>query len=685
VNSTWLGAWYGAVAWGAYAACEAVFFTLAPLVFGYADVVTFTHWKFTALLCFIYLCAGVLFGSLGGLIVARQPGPPYQQAAMLALVLAYVSHLLAAWHASSEPPSALALIPSAALVLAILAWIRWPLAMRGVRYLTGSWTVSALLIGLSLLAVHQSLILWIGLFVVAPLAAVIDRKVLEPRWSRQALAVAAVVCLVVGGAAVATKELVIPPHRAGPPSATHPNVVLIVMDTVRADHLPVYGYERDTTPRLKNFAREATLYTRAVACSNFTLPSHASIFTGLYPRAHGAILFPPGSSTVLPLDNRYRTVAEVLAEHGYRTLAVVSNTAYVVPEFGVDQGFEVFDARRVAPLTWEGHFLRDGVRGLLNLFASTAGLDEKYRDAAAITTDAISHINSAISSVRPFFMFVNYMDAHAPYIPPAPYDILFRGKDRRMTLSRYYGMQKTVVSQRREITTEERDHLLSQYDGAIAYVDRQLGRLFDFLRQAGVYDSALIVVTSDHGEAFGERNFVEHWQSLFQNEVHVPLLVRYPHQRTGKVETGLVSHVDLMPTILDAVGIKPPEGLHGRSLVHGNANDPRPVFSEVSRGEWLRVLRPHLPPVQYSVHQGNVKLITSSLDGSSCSGETDGLYDLARDPAESHDLCKIEAVRADAMRQVLARWLESTPLQVKRRPGSDLKLLERLRGLGYIR
>jgi arylsulfatase A-like enzyme len=236
------------------------------------------------------------------------------------------------------------------------------------------------------------------------------------RWGVAGLLVVACAC----GAGFSAKMPALP-KRDQAKTGQRPNVVLIVMDTVRADHTSVYGYDRDTTPFLRELAKEATLYTRAFAVSDFTLPTHASMFTGLYPRTHGAYYAPPNYPNGLPLSQRFTTMAEVLQANGYRAAGIVANAGYLSTSMGFSQGFELFDSRlpeRVAAPS-RSPYLRRRVHELLDRFVSTADFEPTTRRAQEINHEAETFLNQVDG---PFFLFLNYMDAHNPYAPPPPFD-----------------------------------------------------------------------------------------------------------------------------------------------------------------------------------------------------------------------------------------------------------------------
>ena len=332
-------------------------------------------------------------------------------------------------------------------------------------------------------------------------------------------------------------------------AARGPNVILISLDTVRADHLSVYGYARNTTAHLKELAGESEVYTRAISSGDMTLPTHASLFTGLYPSHHGAH-FSKEQRLGVPLDNRYDTLAGVLRDRGYWTGGVVANGGYLSIAFGLNRGFTYWDQRlpavKLAPLS--PAWLRGRLRDLAVRFVPTSQWDRVARGAEAINQSVYDALEQRPRD-RAFFLFVNYMDAHVPYIPQVPFRDLFPGRDSAFTESRYIATYMDVVGQDRAIGTSERAHLVSQYDAGIAYLDSQLGALFARLKSAGLWENSLVIVTSDHGEALGEHNQLDHGGlSLLRRPDPRPAVDQVPrrepqgHDRSTGGERGRHAH-----------------------------------------------------------------------------------------------------------------------------------------------
>ncbi len=457
-----------------------------------------------------------------------------------------------------------------------------------------------------------------------------------------------------------------------------PNVLLITLCTVRADHMSVYGYPRRTTPHLERLAAEATVYRQSVAAGNMTLISHASLFTGLYGFEHGAhcgLGAPHGRS----LDERYDTLAEVLRKNGYFTAAVGANTWFLIRKYNLQQGFEYYDVRGSKLYLQElpRYVVRCRFGELLGDRLPYRDLQRWTRDAGEINREVLKVLEGVRASGGPFFLFVNYVDAHGPYLPPEPFRSMFAGYDRSFRLSDYYRLWREVLTQRRQISYQERLHLISQYDGAIAYVDHCLGRLFSEMKRMGLYDNTLVIITSDHGEAFGERGVIGHASTVYQDQIRVPLVIRYPKQRVGSVVDEVTSGVDVFPTVMGVVRLRGPDGLAGRSLVERWNAAGRAVFSEGLPGAVHAEMHRRFRESLRAVVVGRWKLIMGS------SG-TRELYDLSTDPDETRNVYGAEP----EVRARLERILDASRREERTNKGKPVKLhpeiLERFRGLGYV-
>jgi len=321
---------------------------------------------------------------------------------------------------------------------------------------------------------------------------------------------------------------------AGPKKPT--DVILVVMDTTRADHLSVYGYERETTPNLESFASEAVVYERAWSTSSWTLPGHASLLTGRYVTAHGAHMRPdlaPDSLGDNPprLPESVVTAAELLAEKGYHT-AAFAGAGWLAPEFGLLQGYSVKDAKNLRDVS-----------------------------AGELTDRAIKWLD-AIPPGEPVHLLLNYFDAHWPYKPPDGFDI-FSGGTGSARGPGHDKRSRPPIPADSDLAGKLKA-AIALYDGEIRYVDQQIGRLFEALRRLGRFNDALIAVVADHGESFGEHGAMGHGAWLYETVLRIPFIVRWPGGRNGgtRVEHP-VSIVDMAPIIAHETGVKFADDIDG--------------------------------------------------------------------------------------------------------------------------
>jgi len=700
------GAVQGLVAWTALAAVECGLLSLAPWLLRPHYAYTPVHPGFTGLAFLAYAGVGLLLGGLTGMAAGRRGwvGPHTAVLGSFTVVVAFDANLLQEVlfglgpFSFKQSPTHLLLplagsVPLLAAMVTSAASERWHARLR---FLTNPWTTALLLVGLpwttlNLLATSGTATKAIGVatvpvavvlgsFVVArALERTVGRRSLPARLRLLLLAVVALVLL------AATVPLRQTPRVAGAPpelpagAPPRPNVLLITLDTVRADHLSVYGYARDTTPELRGFARSATLYTRAVSSGAMTLTTHGSLFTGLYGRQHGAHrseATPAGR----PLAARFETLAERLAGTGYWTTAVVANTAYLSHGFGFDQGFHHYDVRGPVILNASApvYSPRRWLRSLLSRTLPRAAAERTYRPADAINEDAFAVLERASRRDGPFFLFLNYMDAHHPLIPPAPFDGLFPGKDPSFRSDDYYRLLRGLVRDGRPPTGEERAHLVSQYDGAIAYVDSRVGELFRKMQELDLWTNTLVVVTSDHGEALGEHSLLNHGVSVYQDQVDVPLIIKPPGAPTARTVEGLTGSVDVFATILDVAGAGVPEATSGSSLAAADPGPDRVVAAESYPWEVLVRLNPRFRRVQRAVFSGPWKLVASSDGGRE-------LYDLEEDPAEKVNLYREDDPISRDLEARLEQWLELTVAPADSAGAAiDPEMRTRLRALGYV-
>ncbi|MBI4881398.1 MAG: sulfatase [Planctomycetes bacterium] len=332
------------------------------------------------------------------------------------------------------------------------------------------------------------------------------------------------------------------------PPATYqrPNVLLVTLDTVRADRLGCYGCERDTSPRLDRLAAESLRFSAAYAQSSFTPPSHASLFSARHVASHGVAWW----HHRLPAE--VVTLAEVLRDAGYCTASF--SPLALGSQNGLDQGFE-----RVVEMRDEGDWTLplDEDRGNDVRFAPAAAINERFASWLAEPRD------------RPFFAWVHYYDAHRPYAAFAPERAFCARRDEPFGNSQRDYRLTPEERRARAIGPEEARVLKDRYDSGLLALDRELGRLLDAVEASGLAGDTLVIVTADHGEAFDE--FAEEWFThdplLHDAVTHVPLIVRFPDRRlAGRTVDRLAQLIDVAPTLFDYLGLPAPFGMQGRSL-----------------------------------------------------------------------------------------------------------------------
>ena len=447
-----------------------------------------------------------------------------------------------------------------------------------------------------------------------------------------------------------------PPFRAGAP-----NVLLVSIDTLRADHVHAYGYPRATTPTIDRLAAEGVRFDVALAPAPWTLPSHMSLLTGLAPLRHGVL------DDGMRLSADAVTLAEALRGAGYVTAGFVS-APYLEADYGFAQGFDSYDDYSVSPAS--EHLSHRAVTSPRLLAAVTRWIDQWELQAER----------------RPFFLFVHMWDPHYDFIPPPPFDRRFdpdytgsvSGDDFERGSAVHAGMDPRDLA-----------HVIALYDGEIAWTDQHLGRILDRLRAAGELDRTLVVVTGDHGEEFFEHGVKGHRQNLYDTALRVPLVMRLPDVvPSGVVVARQVRLLDVASTILGIIGLTPPAGF-AAAANEGEppARDLQPLFDRVADpaagAAWPELVAVgDLHGEVGSLRTEREKIILGSYKGTPIAKR----FDLASDPGELHDLIGQDPASEAPLREALAharRALTGSPvLSVGVQVDEDH--LERLRALGYI-
>jgi len=421
------------------------------------------------------------------------------------------------------------------------------------------------------------------------------------------------------------------------------NVVLITIDTLRADHLGCYGYKQIKTPNIDALAADGVRFERAFAVVPVTLPSHTSMLTGTYPMLSGMHDF--SGNKLSPLQP---TLASVLKAAGYQTGAVIAS-AVLDSRFGLNQGFDFY----------YDHF--DFSR------LDEANLDEMERPGNVVADVALNWLEKdglgkdapPKHSQKKFFLWMHLYDPHYPYRPPEPYS---------------------------------REYAERPYDGEIAFADEQVGRLLRFLKEKGIYQNTIIVLCGDHGESLGEHGEKTHGFFIYNATMHVPLIIRLPENgvpdNAAHTVSDPVSLVDLMPTVLEAMGMDVPPQVQGRSLLPELRGDrARQGQQEVRQEEQAARERflygeTYLPRLHFnwSELRGAENTKYHFIDA-----PRPELYDLTKDPGELHNLFAEKKAVAEEMRAKLAGMIReySAGKELAEKTGLDPALMERLKALGY--
>ena len=424
-------------------------------------------------------------------------------------------------------------------------------------------------------------------------------------------------------------------------------IILISLDTLRADHLGSYGYHRNTSPHMDTFAREGIVFENAVVQSPWTPSSHASIMTSLYPTSHGVYSDSP------MLDTSHMTLAELLQEAGYQT-AAFTDGGWMNGEFGLKQGFDIYD--------------------------------DEGGGIAKIIPKVKEWLNK--NGSKHFFIFIHCYDIHSPYNPPLPYNSIFH--EFPYTGHLIPSSNNLVLANKNKLTTSEADlkHFISLYDGGIRYTDEKIGEFLSYLNKFGLKDHSLIVITSDHGEEFKEHGKFLHGQLYFRSNLHVPLIMHIPNypKKTIRIKE-LVRSIDLLPTILEISGLPSNQQAQGKSLLplikrHTSFFD---LFLWQSINFFGKDSTTSLAEIKYpNVHYWSLITDDGYLVISDLKLESMQLFNLSVDPLAKAD---ISDVNADISEKLLIQWKD---LYEKKTNTTSLKIdiaeqtRAKLEELGYV-
>lgn len=427
------------------------------------------------------------------------------------------------------------------------------------------------------------------------------------------------------------------------PKATAPNVVIVLVDTLRADALGTHGAPRlGVSPHVDDFAKQSLVFERAITPNAWTVPAVASLFTASWPQTHGVLRFRPYRAVELEtLSETFVTLAEVFQANGWRTGALLK-TGVITASHGFDQGFHDFD--RLGGDVGSG------------------------QSAAQLTHGAVRWIDERSEPERPFLLYLHYMDPHTPYQPPPPLPDWARSSQSQLT-----GAHHEVAALDRgdrTATAADQEHLRALYDAEVQTFDRAFGELMDHLHHAELDRPTAVVLIADHGEQLGEHDGWLH-SDLWPENILVPWMVRFPGLAPRRVGQA-VSTVDLAPTLTTLAGLPAPRSWQGQSRLdarRGDGNSARPIFSEYAE--------------QRTVWHADRALYLPSPDAAPM------LFDPDRDPGFRRDLASTEPARVAELRALLDAHDQATraarPAPGDRpAPDDEADLREALRELGYV-
>lgn len=445
-----------------------------------------------------------------------------------------------------------------------------------------------------------------------------------------------------------------------PPADRAEHVVIVSIDTLRADVLGTYG-GRAKTPRIDAVAGDAVVFETHITAAPTTLASHTSLFTGTHPHTHGI----PRNDYIVPEE--HLMLPEAFAEAGFQTAAFLGAVP-IGSHSEFTQGFEHIDE----------HFDRHRKQG---------EVEQTQRDAPAVTDAVLAWLDAGRDADRPMFLFVHYFDVHAPYVAPPKYRALYDLDKARAYQGTMGHLKKVRAWLARGLPKGKTEAavLKELYLSGVSWVDFELGRMLDGLDAAGLLDDTLLIITSDHGETFDshEETF-DHGYSVYDETVRTPLILRFPKgEHAGERVSRAVSNVDIVPTLLEVFGLSWSSDIEGRSLIPVIEGDPdkggpRPVFSEATKSKVQASEGWTNGPMDKAVRTDSAKLIVRpALD------DAQEVYDLSADPGEVTNLAGRDDAREAELRSELDAWrAEANPAATHR--DSSARRKAELQALGYL-
>jgi arylsulfatase A-like enzyme len=454
-----------------------------------------------------------------------------------------------------------------------------------------------------------------------------------------------------------------------------PNLIFIVLDTVRAHNLSCYGYEKQTTTRLEEFCSDAVFFEQAFSPAIWTVPSHASFFTGTYPSVHGAL------NLHRHLDDKLMTLAEAMTSSGYDNVSFSNNFFISVKDFGLSRGFEISEGRNYP-------------RGRLNkaIMKGRQWLGNSLDCGAFATNDFVrKFIQKRKKTDRPFFLFLNYMEAHAPYEHFSKKLLKeFISKEKLHAVANVNQDRQKFLT--RSIKMSEQDFLILRaiYDSQISYLDKKIHSLFQLLKQNNAYDNSTIVLLSDHGDMIGEHDLMHHSYCIYDELIKVPLIMKLPGKEfAGTRINEIVSLVDLPLTIIELVGVNNERfkaQQQGTPIpFQGNSQHRDYIYAECERPK--NEFEETYPDFDFSVYDKSFLTIRSKKHKYIyASDRKEELFDISKDPGEKENFVMKEAELGSQLKQELFNWYDS--LDKSKLETDDVvvdqEVEDQLKALGYF-
>jgi len=495
-----------------------------------------------------------------------------------------------------------------------------------------------------------------------------------------ALGFAALVIFAYSGSPSGASFQMTKPRFSDQATANRKNVIWIVMDTARRDQISIYGDEGSLTPNIDEFARDALVMNRSISSAPWTIPSHATMFTGMFPSKHAAHRGVPGGKFTNPLSSDHLTIAEILLSYGYDTALIAGNVAGLSRNFGFSQGFNYyFDGRPIAfNLTW-GKLLISLPRSFR---ANTLRLNEVCL-SSELNALAFDWLDRRPQE-EPFFLFMNYMEPHdgIEHIPE-PYNSMF-GYSRAEYERVFDGLEQAkVVRFEQEVTPEQLEMSQRTVARRVAFMDHNIGLLLDKLKAEGLYEDSFIIITSDHGELNGEHHSFGHNTDLYNELIWVPLIVKYPGSHKKGFSDLTVQNVDIMPELLNELNFDIPQAVQGQPF----EDVSHEIIAELFEQKKAQAL---LYPDRY---YRDLRAIFTSVNGVSLkyiwsSNGDDEIYNLEQDPKEKNNLVEQGPDIVAQLGQRLKDWRNSFDSINFSKDGHtkySKEVEDRLRSLGYIK